>query len=146
MTLRFRVRYSLLALAVLSLVIVLPTPALAGDQVPLKGRFEGLGNDFSGQMSHLGNFTGVFDPGTSTAVWTAANGDTVTNQTTEFQLVEWLGSNRYRYEQTLEITGGTGRFADAKGSATVYGLIDLGTGAYDGRLEGSISRVGRGKG
>src|SRR5438067_999307 len=58
------------------------------DMVPLKGKFEGAGVNFSGTFTHLGYFSGVIDPVAFTAVWTAANGDTVTNQTTSFTLVD----------------------------------------------------------
>lgn len=114
--------------------------AWAADQVPLTGRFEGVGTTFSGNFSHLGEFVGVFDPATSTAVWMAANGDTVTNQTTSFVLDEEVGPGIFIYEQELEITGGTGAFTNATGGADVVGLIDVITGAFDGDLEGTISR------
>jgi hypothetical protein len=145
MILTSRIRTGLLLLAVVGIVFLRPGLALAGGQIPLKGEFEGVGNDFAGRMTHLGRFTGVFDPTTASAEWTAANGDTVTNQTTSFVFVEQLGPTLFRYEQTLVITGGTGRFAGATGSATVTGVYDLGTLAYDGQLEGTMSRVGRGK-
>jgi len=134
----------LLALLFISLVmgssIFSATPAHAADFVPLKGRFAGAGADFSGNFTHIGNFQGVVDLEASTAVWTAANGDTITNQTTSFELVEEVSPGVFRYEQTLVITGGTGRFANATGSATATGLINGVTGAYDGVLTGTISR------
>lgn len=55
-------------------------------------------------------------------------------------LVEEAAPGVFRYEQTLVIIGGTGRFANATGSATTTGLINLVTGAYDGELTGVISR------
>jgi hypothetical protein len=116
-------------------------PVQAADTVPLKGYFAGAGADFSGNFTHIGNFQGVVDLVASTAVWTAANGDTITNQTTAFVLVEEITPGvLYRYEQTLVITGGTGRFANATGSATATGLINVVTGAYDGELTGVISQ------
>lgn len=118
----------------------LALPVQAAEYVPLKGQFAGAGADFSGTFTHMGKFQGVVDLATSTAVWTAANGDTVTNQTTAFVLVEEVAPGVFRYEQTLVITGGTGRFANATGSATATGLIDVTTGAYDGKLLGTISR------
>ena len=124
----------------LCLILLLGSTAVAGDLVPLKGKFEGVGNNFSGNFTHLGKFTGVFDPDTFTAVWTAANGDTVTNQTISFDLIEEVEPGVFIYEQSLVITGGTGRFANAVGSADVVGLIDFVTGAFDGDLDGEISR------
>lgn len=134
--------FGVLASAVLAVVPVswLALPVQAAEYVPLKGYFAGAGADFSGNFTHLGRFQGVVDLATSTAVWTAANGDTVTNQTTAFVLVEEVAPGVFRYEQTLVITGGTGRFANATGSATATGLIDVTTGAYDGKLVGTISR------
>jgi len=73
-------------------------------------------------------------------VWTTASGDTVTNQTTSFILTKQIGPNAFRYRQTLTITGGTGRFVSATGSATATGTINVATGVYDGELEGR-SRV-----
>jgi len=108
--------------------------------VPLKGRFAGGGSDFSGSLTLMGRFAGVFDADARKAVWTAADGDTVTNRTVSFVLEEELSSSVFGYEQALIIAGGTGRFADASGSATVVGLIDLDTGIYLGWVEGRISR------
>jgi hypothetical protein len=118
----------------------LASPVQAAEYVPLKGRFAGAGALFSGNFTHLGKFQGVVDLIAATAVWTAANGDTVTNQTTSFELVEEVTPGVFRYEQTLVITGGTGRFTNAIGSATVTGLFNVITGAYDGELTGTISQ------
>ena len=132
--------FTLISLCVLGSVALSAAPVHASDFVPLKGRFAGAGADFSGNFTHIGNFQGVVDLEASTAVWTAANGDTITNQTTTFVLVEEVEPSVFRYEQTLVITGGTGRFANATGSATATGLINVVTGAYDGVLTGVISR------
>lgn len=131
---------TLICFGVLGSATLSPAPVQAADFVPLKGRFVGVGADFSGNFTHIGKFQGVVDLDASTAIWTAANGDTITNQTTSFVLVEEVTPGIFRYEQTLVITGGTGRFANATGSATATGLINLVTGAYDGVLTGRISR------
>jgi len=136
---------SLLTFMLLSLFVMagssMPAARVhAADFVPLQGRFVGVGADFSGNFTHIGNFQGVVNLVASTAIWTAANGDTITNQTTAFVLVEEVTSGVFRYEQTLLITGGTGRFANATGSATAMGLINGVTGAYDGELIGTISQ------
>ncbi len=141
-------RTSTAVLTLLMLGALLAPAALAAQpnrEVPLKGYFAGAGAEFSGEFSHLGAFAGLIDldpsDGTDDTVWTAANGDTVTNVTTSFELV--AGSPPvFQYEQTIEITGGTGRFQDSTGSAFITGTIDLSTGAYDGQLDGSISQPG----
>ena len=135
-------------LALLMLGVLLAPSALAtqpNNEVPLKGYFAGVATEFSGNFSHLGGFTGLVDldpsDGTDDTVWTAANGDTVTNLTTSFV----LGAGSFpvfEYEQTIVITGGTGRFQDSTGSAFITGTIDLSTGAYDGQLDGNISQPG----
>ncbi len=135
--------FTLISLCVMGSVTLSATPVDAGDFVPLKGRFAGAGADFAGNFTHLGKFQGVADLVASTAVWTAANGDTITNQTTSFVLVEEVTPGTFRYEQSLVITGGTGRFANTTGSATATGLINVVTGAYDGKLTGTISRPNR---
>lgn len=132
--------FTLISLCVLGSVSFSAAPVHASDFVPLKGRFAGAGADFSGNFTHIGKFQGVVDLVASTAVWTAANGDTITNQTTAFVLVAEVTPGVFRYEQILVITGGTGRFANATGSATATGLINGVTGAYDGVLTGTISR------
>ena len=118
----------------------------ANQTVPLKGKFSGAGSSFSGQVTQLGQFDGVFDPETYSAVWVAANGDTLINQTTSFvfvdpncpqdsQISDWC-----EYVQELTINGGTGRFAFARGQATVTGFMDPGaSGAYNGRIDGTLT-------
>ena len=119
--------------------------AIAGFMVPLKGSLGGDREGFSGNFTHLGRFDGVFDYDDFTAVWTAANGDTVETQTTLF-VPECLDPSEdpltcvATYVQELFITGGTGRFDNAIGSATVEGVINLFTGEFDGYLKGTISR------
>lgn len=130
---------TLIGFGVLGSVTLAAVPVHAGDFVPLKGRFAGAGADFSGNFTHIGKFQGVADLEARTAVWIAANGDTITNQTIAFDLVEEVTPGVFRYEQTLVITGGTGRFANATGSATATGLINM-AGVYDGKLTGRISR------
>lgn len=123
------------------------TPALAAtEHAPLKGTFSGVGVNFSGHLTLLGDFEGIIDSTAvpPTAVWTAANGDTVTNDTISFVLVEEIRPNVFKYVQTIGITGGTGRFSNATGYAIATGTINLATAEYDGRLEGYISQPGPG--
>lgn len=134
----------LMSISLLGSISLSAAPVHAGDFVPLKGRFAGVGADFSGNFTHIGKFQGVADLDARTAVWTAANGDTITNQTTFFETFEEVSPGVFRYEQTLVITGGTGRFANTTGSATATGLINGVTGAYDGVLTGTIPRPNSG--
>ena len=129
----------LLAIVVLAVAAL---PAFAGEGVSLKGKFIGQGNDFHGYLHGIGPFIGLFDDTTFTAVWTLENGDTITNQTTSFVFGEEVRPGIVRYEQTLLITGGTGAYEDAAGEALVKGLFKLSTGAYNGRITGTISVAG----
>lgn len=133
---------------VLMLLGALVAPAAVAKQpdkqVPLKGDFVGVLADFSGNFSHLGRFEGLADLTTSTATWTAANGDTVTNMTTDFVIDfgDEVAPGVFSYEQTIVITGGTGRFRDATGEAHITGTIDPVGFVYDGHLIGTISQPG----
>jgi hypothetical protein len=51
-----------------------------------------------------------------------------------------VAPNVYPYTQTVEFSGGSGRFQEATGSASITGTIDVVTFEYDGRIIGSISR------
>jgi hypothetical protein len=123
-----------------------------GKMVPLKGSFEGAGTEFAGNFSHLGLFEGVVVPGTpdlsefpiivipSTATWTAANGDTVTNSAElRINFFCLISAGDCPYSQEFTITGGTGRFMNATGSATATGTL-FADGSYDGYLDGTISQ------
>ncbi len=48
----------------------------------------------------------------------------------------------FSYEQTIVITGCTGRLQDSAGEAVITGTIDPFSFVYDGHLEGSISQPG----
>ena len=136
-------RLALLGILLLLFVLV-PAPLFSlANQVPMSGTFSGVGATFSGQSTHLGHFAGVIDNTTvpPNAVWTAANGDTLTNITTSF-VIDFsapVAPNVYPYRQTIEFTGGSGRFHNATGSAEITGTIDVTTFAYNGRIDGTIS-------
>jgi len=122
--------------------------AIAGVMVPLKGSLGGDTFGFSGNFTHLGRFDGVYDYAEDTAVWTAANGDTVEVKTTSLLLVDCLNPPDcyvWTYEQELDITGGTGRFYKAFGSGTVEGVINFVAGEFEGYLKGTISRPNSGR-
>ncbi|MFN2142451.1 MAG: hypothetical protein ACK2U5_18330 [Candidatus Promineifilaceae bacterium] len=116
----------------------------ANRTVPLKGQFSGTGNDFSGQVTQLGRFDGIFNPQTFSAVWVAANGDTLINQTTSFAFVDADCpdvANWCEYVLELAIAGGTGRFAFSQGQASVTGFMDPAPGgAYNGRIDGLLTQ------
>ncbi len=130
----------------IALAFVSAGPMSADDDVPLKGKFAGAGVAFSGTFSHLGAFTGVVDLGTGAAVWTAADGDTVTVQTTAFVIdfANPISATVFPYTQSIAITGGTGRFTGATGAVEVVGTIDVVSFAYDGIVNGAISRPNSG--
>lgn len=71
-------------------------------------------------------------------VITAANGDTLVGT--------YAGSvtGPSSYEATADFTGGTGRFADAGGTATIHGTFD--ESGYEQSWIGSLSNPGRGHG
>lgn len=137
-----------ISLPLLGLMLLLagfaPAAALPrARELSIRGEFSGTGEAFSGVVSRLGPFEGVIDNTSEppSAVWTAANGDTLTNITTSFEIdfSAPVEPTRYPYTQTIEFTGGTGRFQYTTGSAEIVGTIDVLTLAYDGRINGSIS-------
>ena len=142
-------RYEKVALFWIGIVLLLlglfVSPAFSlAKQVPMRGTFSGVGETFFGNATHLGRFDGVIDNTTvpPNAVWTAANGDTLTNITTSF-VIDFsapAAPNVYPYTQMVEFTGGSGRFQNVTGSADITGTIDVVTFAYNGRIIGSISR------
>ena len=133
-------------LLLITLFSLTATPAFTqAKQVPMRGKFSGVGETFSGRATHLGRFDGVIDNTTSppNAVWAAANGDTLTNITTSF-VIDFsapAAPNVYPYTQTIEFTGGSGRFQNATGSADITGWINVATFAYNGRINGTLSRT-----
>jgi len=101
-----------------------------------------------GTATHLGRYTadlsfcsrpnGVLYNGRGTFV--AANGDLlrfVFNGTSSF-----VAPNSLPFTSFATFTGGTGRFEDASGDATVAGTVNTTTGAGDGSWDGTISSVG----
>jgi hypothetical protein len=150
-----------LALAVLS-VLGLAGPAAAGDQVPLRGRFDGTVTatpinpplfailvEGEGHASHLGRFTvsvpHVVDRSTrlasGTYVFTAANGDTLTADFTG-QSFPTDTPGVLAIVEHATITGGTGRFAGATGGFTVERRFDTAAGTTTAAIDGTISSGG----
>ena len=149
---------------VLSLVLgaVLPGPAARGESVPLKGNFTFhhsppvpvslaplvlfVEGDFSGKSTGLGKLTGsgegLLDVDTLTFVgsftWVTADGDEIFADFLGYE-VPSATPGIFDIFLSFEITGGTGQFAGASGSATAVGLDDpfgtmTVTGSFDGRI------------
>ena len=147
-----------LALAVVS-VLVFAGPAAAKEQVPFRGRLEGVSTvapltppfvavtlEGEGNATQLGHFdvssSIVADESNGTAVgtyeFTAANGDTLTADYTEyFAPTDVPGV--FSDVITATITGGTGRFAGATGSFVSHRAADHVTGIVSDSFEGTIS-------
>jgi hypothetical protein len=150
-------------LVVVLAAFAVPAQALAGKQVPLKGKdsgsftltADGCGSgvfavvvDDSGKATHLGKYAyhsnECFDPVTGafagTFTMTAANGDTISG-TYAGTVVTVVGDVGY-YEQDNEITGGTGRFAGASGAFHLSGIANLATLESSQRILGTMSSPG----
>jgi hypothetical protein len=142
-------------------VLVLPTYAAAGDQLPLNGSesgtFQILGSCESsgivvdvtgtGHATQVGKYsvhyrecffpaTGAVTGGSFTL--TAANGDTLFG-TYAGQAVPTGDANVISFDDPGVITGGTGRFAGASGIANTAGIANLATGEYTSAISGSVS-------
>ena len=133
-------------LAVILLTSYLGAPAHAGEMVPLKGTFlcEVISPDFSticqGHATHLGQNVAFVDGPTGTATLVASNGDTITTATTDFALGNEISFGIFLFIQEITITGGTGRFSNAVGSATLTGTVNFIIGEFEGFTNGTISR------
>jgi hypothetical protein len=154
-------RRALIGLLVLP-ALALPMQAAANDRLPLKGSeagtFQLLGPCDTGGMvlevtgtghttrlgSYSGNYRECLDPATGavtagTFMLTAAKGDKVFG-TYSGQALPTDNPNVVAYQDPGVITGGTGRFAGARGSMTTSGLANLATGEYSGTITGSVSK------
>jgi hypothetical protein len=156
-------RFSMyLPLASLLLIGVLAAPAAAQKQVPFKGTFQGQDSDTgftpttvtvattgTGLGTHLGQFsftqettvnvTNGTDTGSARLI--AANGDSIN--------VTIVGSGEptptpdvFSITETWTITGGTGRFAGAQGTAIVERLASGVTFLTSGSFHGTITSPG----
>jgi len=139
--------------------LALPMYAAAGDVAPLKGSeagtFQllgpcaagGIGLEVTGagHATLLGSYTGeyreCFNPANGavtngTFTLTASNGDKLFG-TYAGQAVP-SGTN-VLYDDPGVITGGTGRFSGASGTANTSGVANLATGEYQGTLSGNVT-------
>jgi hypothetical protein len=133
-----------------------PTPALARDMVPFNGTVSGYVDSQSGtecepsihvvnfgHANQLGAFTGTAEfsprpcepdpdlcenniPYTGTFDWFAANGDEISG-TFEGYMCPTETPGVYDNHETAEVTGGTGRFANATGHFELAGQLDFTT-------------------
>jgi len=148
---------TLLVTAVMLASTALPT--WAGDQVPFKGRGEGTVTNavpdpggvvltvlVQGNSTSLGRYsreeTVLFDPNTGSltglVVFTAANGDEL------FATVEGGFISASTATGTYTFTGGTGRFANATGSAEF--VVSSPDGIHVSvKFKGTLSSVGSNK-
>jgi hypothetical protein len=140
---------------VITALLALALPALAGNQVPFKGRADDmvtsievksdgihLTNAATGQATHLGRFTRlgsgiVHLDGTAevTLVWTAANGDQLISNVVGLVITATTATGTYVF------TGGTGRFENASGEADFVGVTSDGI-HFDVAFNGTISSPG----
>lgn len=154
-----------LPLAAMLLTASLAGPAAAANkQVPFKGSFQGqevaifqgpppgsllVDGSGAGIATSLGRFTMTWNLTVNVADgsaagsfrFTAANGNTIettiagSSEPTDIPGV-------FRITEINTITGGTGRFANAKGSFTMERLTDLNTGFTSGSFHGTITSPG----
>jgi hypothetical protein len=151
-----------LLIAALSFLAIAGTAAAGGQEVPFHVTYSGAGGFSSpssvffigsGVASHLGLVTtngGATDFTPATAcpaggidnhhfeTFTAANGDTLSllsNDTACWDSPTLLRCTVCEWT----VTGGTGRFADAKGKGSLQGWVDLAAGTFAGEITGTIS-------
>ena len=159
-----------LPMAALILTAAVAMPAAAQNQVPFKGALQGTDKDGAlnfpilqvftngdGTGTHLGEFSYSQEnavnvtngTGTGSIHWIAANGDTIDTTFTAVggptdapPLCPGLGDTFLRITEMHTITGGTGRFAGAKGSFIVERHASPVTFKTCGAYHGTITSPG----
>jgi hypothetical protein len=153
--------YLPVAAILLTAALASPIVAAPDNRVPFSGSMQGneggvlqgtppssalVDGSGSGIATHLGGFTLTWSLTVTLADGTAigsfhfiaANGDTI--DTTIAGASEPTPTpGVYRITEINTITGGTGRFANAKGSFTMERLTDLNTGFTSGSFHGTIT-------
>ncbi len=147
-----------LPVAATILTAALASPAVAQKQVPFKGTFLGVDahdvlpqgatsvvirTTATGVGSHLGQFslsrevTGnlVNFSAAGSALWTAANRDTISTTVVGQAELSDLPGGFLKVTEVHTITGGTGRFAGAQGSFTVELFHKLEPSGVSGGVE-----------
>jgi hypothetical protein len=115
-----------------------PAPGVFELQFNAVGHANHLGHS-GGPSTHLLN--ALVNPNTQvgTSTFFAANGDRL--DTTYSGIAAPPGPNGViQFSGTLTITGGTGRFRNATGSAAVVGTANVGTGTGQFTFSGTISK------
>ncbi len=149
-----------LPVAAMILAAGFAVPAAAEKHVSIVGAILGHENDVpqgtppstlsvdglaTGIATHLGRCTAIWKltvnladgSATGTSQFSAANGDSIfTTIAGQGDPTDTPGLNRIVEINT--VTGGTGRFAGAKGTLTMERLVDLNTGATSGWFHGTI--------
>jgi hypothetical protein len=149
------------AITAVALMLGMTGSVAAGNHVPFRGSLSGTVTvtpvnppitsvfiEATGNATHLGHFTvevphtvnQAIRVGQGTYVFTAANGDTLTADFTGQATL--LAPGVLSTSETATITGGTGRFAGAKGSFVAERTFFVATGVTTGLFEGTISSVG----
>jgi hypothetical protein len=154
-----------IAIVVLALTIcqaALANQAFGAEDVPFKGSDEGgfqipgacAGGSLEevviggiGRATQLGAYTytatecfdAVSGAFAGSATLTAANGDEITG-TYQGQVSGTADPGVITYQEMLELTGGTGRFAGATGRLQVAGVANLLTLEYGQTLTGTVSK------
>ena len=148
-----------LPMAAMFLTAALARPVAAANQVPFRGSLQGAETDVvqppatllvdgngTGIATHLGQFTATWEAtvnlennsGIGSFRFVAANGDSIFVTTVgQAELTE--PPDVFRVVEINTITGGTGRFAGAKGSFTLERLVNLTTGFTSGSFHGTIT-------
>jgi len=137
--------------------------AWAGERVPFSGSLHAKETTVSvdpgisfvtdgsggGVATHLGKFDVAWEfivelaggTGSGPVRYTAANGDEI--HATSFGTSEPTATpGVFHITEVQVVTGGTGRFAGARGSFCVDRLVDLNTGETSGSFHGTISSPG----
>ena len=147
---------------VLALGAAVAGPAAASDLVPFRGEMSGTATitpiappvvsvllQTSGHANQLGSFTLVAPhtvnqstlTATGTYTFTAADGSTLT--ATLAGTAALVAPGQLSISEEGVVTGGTGRFAGARGSFSTQRTFFPGTGQTHGTFEGWISTPGR---
>lgn len=155
-------RIAIVALALTIGQTALATQAFGAGNVPFKGSDQGgfqlpgacAGGGLeeveiagTGRATQLGAYTytatecfdAVSGAFAGSATLTAANGDAITG-TYQGQVSGTADPDVITYQEELELTGGTGRFAGATGTLQVAGVANLLTLEYGQTLTGTVSR------
>jgi len=127
-----------ITLALVFATILAAFAVSATTAIPLKGSYTGTGSNFSGNLTHLGLFQGTVTSAT-TETFVAANGDKIFVTVTSFTTGATATNGDTPYTETFTVTGGTGRFVNESGSATVTGVIHS-NGSYTGNVDGSVAK------